>query len=250
MCGRTSAPFHRRGWSRTGWSVTNSEIFGASATDAFANVVVTQISPRPAPTRWALVGNCIHDAGNAPTSARGQLHQVYVNEVGDSVGSVIARNLFLNTPYGAAVKLGNGGTADAPGVQRVQVANNTMYNDGFGVLLHARVRGNIVRGNLIVNPTYKISDGKSTVGVYLNALTRGASGTAPNSGQQNWFTNATFTFFNQKDQPNTFSVGGDNLHRPNPMLHQGGCSSYAPAVAAAKAYGRYAPTSYYTLPTG
>ncbi len=234
--------------SGVGWKVVNSEVFGAANTDAFANVVITKIGARRVPAKFQLVGNCIHDGGNAPASARGSLHQVYVNAVGDTQGGLIARNIIRNSPYGAGVKLGNGGATDAPGPERVQVANNTFYNNGQSVLLHGRVRGNIVRGNLSVVTTIKLTNGRDTVGVYLNALTRGRTGTATNSGQQNWFYSSSIPIFNQRSASGTFSTGADNYRRPNPVLHQGGCSSWAPALQAAKPYGKYAPTNYYYAP--
>lgn len=237
--------------SGVGWRVADSEIYGASATGAFANVVVTAINSgagtRPVPTRWQIIGNCIHDAGTGPAAKAGQLHQIYVNAVGDTRRGLIARNIFLNTPDGAAVKLGNGGLVNAPGPQNVQVANNTIFRTSLGVLMHARVTGNVVRGNLVVAPTYRLNNGRS-VGIYLHQLTRGAAGTPPNRIQQNYFAYASIPVFNQASAAGTFVDGGDNGNRANPVLHQGGCHSWAPATPAARAYGRYSATSYYTLP--
>ena len=238
--------------SGTGWQLVEDEISGASRTGAYANLTITKIDSggliRPVPTRWQVMGSCLHDAGTGPASAYGKLHQIYVNAVGDTRGGLIARNVFVNTPMGAAVKLGNGGLPDAPGPQGVQVANNTLYRNNLSVLMHGRVRANAVRGNLVVGSGYRLHDGR-TVGLYLNKLTLGPTPTPTNRAGHNWFATTSIPLFDNGSARGSLINEGDDLSRPTTAFTNAVCGgSWTPTVPAARAYGRSAPTSYYRLP--
>jgi hypothetical protein len=232
--------------SGTGWTATDLEVFGAKQTGAYSNVNIARFNGWPNASRYIFAFNCVHDAGVEPTRA-GSMHEIYVTALGDNGNALIARNTLFNTPQGAAIKIGNGGVADTPGPQKVQIANNTMFYNGTQVLMFARITDNIVRGNLLVGSTRKLSNGDS-VGVYLAALTRGATGTQANLIQQNYSSNLTRPLFDNGSQSGTFTNGGDNNVSPGPGFTSGGCGGLRPSDAHAQLYGRYASRSLYTMP--
>ncbi len=232
--------------SGTGWKATDLEVFGAKQTGAYSNVNIARFNGWPNTSRYVFAFNCVHDAGVEPTRA-GSMHDVYVTAVGDNGNALIARNSLFNSPQGAAIKVGNGGVADTPGPQRVQVANNTMFANGEQVLMFARITDNVVRGNLFVASTRKLSNGDS-VGVYLAGLTRGAAGTRANLIQQNFFSGLTRPLFDNGSQAGTFTNGGDNNLSAGPRFNNTGCSGFKPADAHAQLYGRYASRSLYVNP--
>lgn len=232
--------------SGTGWKATDLEVFGAKQTGAYSNVNIARFNGWPNTSRYVFAYNCVHDAGVESTRA-GSMHDVYVTAVGDNGNALIVRNSLFNSPQGAAIKVGNGGVADTPGPQRVQVANNTMFGNGEQVLMFARITDNVVRGNLFVASTRKLSNGDS-VGVYLAGLTRGAAGTRANLIQQNFFSGLTRPLFNNGSQTGTFTNGGDNNVSAGPRFTSTGCSGFRPADAHAQLYGRFASRSMYTNP--
>lgn len=234
--------------SGTGWMVNGLEVTGAARTGAYANVVITRINGWTTPTRWLFVNSCVHGGGVFPESRRGQLHEIYVTSTGDNAQGLIARNTLFDTPFGAAVKIGNGGVPGAIGPDNVQVANNTMFSNGTQVLLFGRTTGNSVRGNLIVGSTRKLSNGRDTVGIYLNGLTRGPVGTRTNLVQQNDFYNPSYPLYNLGSASGTFRNGGDNNNGAPPAFGSGGCAGLRPTEAHARFYGRYAARNLFTMP--
>ncbi len=234
--------------SGTGWRVTNTEVFGAAQTGAYANVVIAKYQGWSMPQKFVFAENCVHDGGHVD-ARRGQLHEIYVTAVGDSANSLIARNTLYNTPYGAAIKLGDGGIANAPGVDNVQVSNNTMWNNGIQILLFARTTGNKIRGNLFVKSTRTLTNGRDTTGFYLLNVVRGSSGTYPNMIEQNYFASTTFPIFDNRSAPGVLVNRGDNnAYAGIAGITTGGCEGLQPGDAHAKYYGRYTSRSLYVAP--
>jgi len=232
--------------SGTGWVATGLEVFGAKQTGAYSNVNIARFDGWPTTSRYVFAYNCVHDGGEVAERA-GSMHQIYVTALGDNGNGLIARNTLFGTPQGAAVKIGNGGVADTPGPQKVQIANNTMFYNGEQVLMFARITNNTVRGNLMVGSTRKLSNGDS-VGVYLAGLTRGAAGTTANLIQQNYSSNLTRPLFDNGSQAGTYTNGGDNNINAGPRFTSSGCAGLKPADTHAQLYGRYASRSLYVNP--
>lgn len=235
--------------SGTGWKATELEVTGASATGAYSNVNIARYTGWPIPRKWVFAYNCVHDGGQSPPERTGQLHEVYVTAIGDTQNALIARNIFFNTPFGAAIKIGDGGIHDAPGPDNVQVANNTMYNNGIQVLLFGRTTGHKIEGNLFVKSTRTLTNGRDTVGDYMLNLTRGAAGTYPNLIKQNYYAGATYPIFDNASAGGSFYDGGDNNRYPaGTGFRSAGCSGFVPTDAHAQLYGRYASRSLYVNP--
>lgn len=219
----------------TGWSLLDSEVFGARQTGGHANVVVAKIGSWPMPTNWTIADNAIHDAG-ADATRPGTQHEIYLTAVGNTGRGLIVRNLLYNTPEGATVKIGNGGLANSPGISGVQVADNTMYCNFEQVLLHGNVSNNTVTDNLMVLSTRAMGDG-GTVGVYL----AGVTGTN-NLIKGNYYYAITKPIFNLAST-GSFTDGGDNRIRGNPQFDRTASPYFHPRTVPARAYGRYAATN-------
>ncbi len=219
----------------TGWSLMNSEVFGATQTGAFANVVVAKTSPQPMPTNWVIADNAIHGGGRNASKA-GKLHEIYLTAVGDARHGLIVRNSLYDTPEGATVKIGSGGLANSPGISGVQVTDNTMWNNFEQVLLHGKVSDNFVEANLMIRSTRHMGDG-NTAGVYL----AGVTGTH-NVIRGNYSFSVTRPIYNN-DSTGHFTDGGKNKTGADPRFDATTVAGFHPRAAAAKAYGRYAPVS-------
>lgn len=224
--------------SGNNWTLMDSEVFGARQTGALANLVVAKVSSAwPMPVNWVIADNAIHDAGATPSKA-GTQHEIYLTAVGNAGHALIVRNLFYNTPDGAAVKLGNGGETNSPGISGVQVDNNTMYNNFEQVLLHGNVSNNSVRGNLMILSTRAQGDG-GTVGVYLAGVTgkNNVIGT-------NYFYKVSKPLYNNLST-GAFINGGGNVIAANPRFNTAAPGQLRPATVKAQAYGAYARTNYW-----
>lgn len=219
----------------TGWSLMNSEVFGATQTGAFANVVVAKTSPQPMPTNWVIADNSIHGGGRDASKA-GKLHEIYLTAVGDARRGLIVRNSLYDTPEGATVKIGSGGLENSPGISGVQVTDNTMFNNFEQVLLHGKVSNNFVEANLMIRSTRHMGDG-NTAGVYL----AGVTGTH-NVIRGNYSYSVTRPIYNN-DSTGHFTDGGKNTNGADPRFDSTTLTGFHPRTAAAKAYGRYAPTA-------
>jgi hypothetical protein len=222
----------------TGWQLLDSEVFGARVTGALANVVVAEVQTRfGMPTNWVISGNSIHDSG-ATKSKAGKQHEIYLTAAGDAHG-LIVRNLFYNTPEGAAVKIGNGGLANSPGINYVQVDDNTMFNGFEQILMHGNVSHDSVVGNLMVDSTRAMGNG-DTVGVYLAGVTG-----SNNLISHNYFSRLTLPVYNNHSGAQTFTNGGGNAVRANPRFDRAAAFAFHPETVAAQAFGAYAPVSYW-----
>jgi len=216
----------------TGWTVKNSEFFGASVTNAYSNVTISSDSyGTGAPRGFMFTGNCVHDAGRSTGRARyGTDHNIYVSYAGDrGSGGVISRNVIFNHANGVGIKLGNGGIPRAPGPWNVQVAYNTIAQGGRQVFLHADVRGNTISRNILADSTQPFGVVKTTVSVYLNQVIGGGNGFA-----NNYATGSTMFSFGKSAR-----IGVDNVVRPSPHFSGSGCGGFRPTTPAAVGYGRY-----------
>lgn len=224
--------------SGNNWTLMDSEVFGARQTGALANVVVAKVSSAwPMPVNWVIAQNAVHDSGATPARA-GTQHEIYLTAVGNAGRGLIVRNLFYNTPEGAAVKIGNGGLPNSPGISGVQVDNNTMFNNFEQVLLHGNVSNNVVRGNLMVLSTRAQGDG-GTVGVYLAGVTgrNNVIGT-------NYFYKVSKPLYNLLST-GAYTNGGGNTIAADPRLSPAAPNGLHPATVRAQAYGAYARTTYW-----
>lgn len=221
----------------TGWALLNSEVFGASATGALANVVVAKIGSWPMPTNWMISGNTIHDAGTNKAKP-GMQHEIYLTAVGNTVHGLITKNIFYNTSQGANVKIGNGGVVNSPGISGVQVTNNTMYKSFEQVLLHGNVSNNVVKGNLMILSTRAQGDG-NTVGVYLAGVTG-----KNNVIQNNYFYRVSRPVYNN-DSSGSFVNRANPAARPNPQFNTTAIGGFRPRAALAAKYGAYSTVKYW-----
>lgn len=213
----------------TGWSLQHSEVTGAHVTGALANVVVSSTTSRP--TNFTIAYDAIHE-GATNSAKGGMLHEIYLTAVGSAGHSVISHNAIYDTPQGAAVKIGDGGKPNAPGISGVQVKDNTMYKNYEQVLMHGNVSDNTITRNLMVLSTHRQHNGQH-VGVYLTTVTG-----HHNLVKDNWFARLSTPVYSNSG-PGTYVDGGGNKVRADPGFTSLGASGFTPRVAAAKAYGRY-----------
>lgn len=213
----------------TGWSLQHSEVTGAHATGALANVVVASTTSRP--TNFTIAYDAIHE-GATNSAKGGMLHEIYLTAVGSAGHSVISHNAIYDTPQGAAVKIGDGGKPNAPGISGVHVTDNTMYKNYEQVLMHGNVSDNTITRNLMVLSTHRQHNGQH-VGVYLTTVTG-----HHNLIKDNWFARLSTPVYSNSG-PGTYVNGGRNTVRSDPRFTSLGASGFTPRVAAAKAYGRY-----------
>ncbi len=215
----------------TGWSLTDSEVFGARATGALANVVVSKVT-FGMPTNWTIAHDAIHDGGAVAAKA-GMQHEIYLTAVGNAGHAVIRNNALYNTSEGAAVKIGNGGLANAPGISGVSVVNNTMYANFEQVVLHGAVSNNLIQRNLMVLSTRRQGNG-NTVGVYVHQLAG-----ANNVIRDNYLSAVTTPIYASPGSSG-FRDGGGNIRSVDPRFDHVLAWSFHPGTAAARAYGRWA----------
>ncbi len=214
----------------TGWSLSDSEVFGARATGALANVVVSSVTSMP--TNWTIAHDAIHDGG-AVASKAGMQHEIYLTAVGNAGHAVIRNNALYNTSEGAAVKIGNGGLANAPGISGVSVVENTMYANFEQVVLHGAVSNNLIQRNLMVLSTRKLGNG-TTVGVYVHQLAG-----SNNVIRDNYLYAVTTPIFVGAGSRG-FTDGGGNIRSFDPRFDHVLAWAFHPGTVAARAYGRWA----------
>ncbi len=215
----------------TGWSLSDSEVFGARATGALANVVVSRVT-FGMPTNWTIAHDAIHDGG-AVASKAGMQHEIYLTAVGNAGHAVIRNNALYNTSEGAAVKIGNGGLANAPGISGVSVVDNTMYANFEQVVLHGAVSNNLIQRNLMVLSTRKMGNG-NTVGVYVHELAG-----SNNVIRDNYLYAVTTPIFVGAGSRG-FTDGGGNIRSVDPRFDHVLAWAFHPGTAAARAYGCWA----------
>jgi len=213
----------------SGWSLMHSEIFGAGATGALANVVVAKLTTMP--TNWTIADNAIHDGG-ANASQAGKQHEIYCTAVGNAGHALIVRNALYDTPEGAGVKLGNGGLVNSPGISGVQVTDNTLVNNFEQILLHGQVSNNTIAGNLLIRSTRALGNG-ATVGVYLAGVTG-----RNNLIKNNYLYSVTSPIYDN-NSTGSYLNGGNNTIHADPRFDSATPWTFHPTTTAAQAYGRY-----------
>lgn len=134
----------------TGWAVDGVELFGAANTVGYGTLALNSrngVGPRD----FAVVNSCIHD-GPTPRTEAGY-HGIYASAAGSGgrASGLIANNVIFNYPGGAGVKLGAGGVNGSVGPWNIRVDHNTIFNSGFGIVLHGRLNGESLTGNLMGN---------------------------------------------------------------------------------------------------
>jgi len=218
-----------------GWSVTNSEFWGARETNAFANVAIAGSGGEP--SGFSFASNCLHDA--AATSASNSDQNIYISFAGSaSTSGSVARNVIWGSPRGEAIKLGNGGAVNAPGPWNVTITNNTLVSNGRQVLLTGDVRYNRILKNLLVHPTAPFHSDPRTTQIYVNGrIGRG------NLVARNYAYQASMLGFDTahvvRFSANTQSNAGWSDPRFSTV---GACSAFHPTNSRAAAYGRYGTT--------
>ncbi len=160
-----------------GWTVSNSEFFGARATNAYSNVTIAgnnpenaKSNPAASPSGFRFFSNCVHDAAKSTRAATD--HNIYVNFLGGrGTGGRIDHNTVYGHPNGAGIKLGDGGATNALGPWGVRVDANTVADGGRQILLHGNVRNNVIAGNLLGRSTTKFTKSPKTTAIYVNKVT-------------------------------------------------------------------------------
>lgn len=215
-----------------GWTVSDSEIFGAADTGALANVAIQgSTAAQTMPTNWQFTGNCVHDGGNSPVTRPGMMHEIYVTAQGAAYGQIVG-NLLYNTPDGAAVKVGFGGQPGALGASDIAITGNTMVNNGRQILVFGSVSGISITRNLMALSTNPMTDGRTRPAVYLNRLVGSGSVVG-----QNYVWGSNRSIFDLQSQPGSWTdTGGNTVEAIAPALAGTGCQVH-PTAAAAVPYG-------------
>ena len=218
-----------------GWTVDSSEFWGALATNAYANVVISGTGGYP--RGFTFTQNCLHDAAQSSRTATTD-HNLYVNFQGSTLtGGLIARNTMWNAPHGENIKLGDGGVDGALGPWNVRVANNTLVLGGRQILLHANVRNNTVIGNLFYDATAPFVSNPQTTQVYIHDVIGPG-----NSFSDNYWSTSTMFMYNPL---NAVTVGAGNIAGPNPAFAApNSCAGWRQTAPAALPYGRWGTSSY------
>ena len=133
-----------------GWAIDGVELFGAGNTVGYGTLALNG-NNGAGPRDFAVVNSCIHDG--APARGAAGYHGIYASAVGTGgrASGLIADNVIFNYPGGAGIKLGAGGARGAVGPWNIRVEHNTIFDSGFGVLLHGRLNAESVTGNLMGN---------------------------------------------------------------------------------------------------
>jgi hypothetical protein len=211
------------------WSLSGDEVFGAGATGALANVAVARVNPAfPVPTNWSITQSCVHDGGVDPARP-GIMHEIYVT-VGGALHGSITHNRLFDTPNGGAIKIGE---AVGPSGSNISITNNTMFDNGKQVILQGDASDETVRGNLMVDSTWKLSDRKTTVAMYWAGVS-GHGTTIAN----NYIFRATRPMFSLGGSGSSWTNGGGNSVRTTgPRFAAVGCTGLIPTTATAALYG-------------
>lgn len=214
----------------TGWTWERSEISGA---ESYANILVAR-SPESqtqgVPNNWILRNNCIHDTdADANNNNTDQDHNIYVNgKSGSGVGE-ISRNILFNAPNGENIKLAGGTSPE--GTNSIKITYNTIYRASKNILIGWSSKNNIIERNLIVDAigTQKV----------LRAFQLTGSGNIARNNY--WFDDQSTMQFFDPTPYTSISDGVGNI-KGNPQFDSvTSCSGFKPQVAAAQAYGAYAP---------
>jgi hypothetical protein len=206
-----------------GWTFKNGELWGARS---YASLIIATTKPGQ-PADWRLVGNCLHDTyGVHPPF---QDHNLYIAAGLDSGPGVVERNLLFNATNGENIKVGAGSGGE---VSHVTIRNNTLYNASQNALVAQASEHIVFERNLM---------GRST-GKWWYPNLRGFSVTgAGNIARQNMGFAAS-KFLLNTNSTTGIADGGGNLFPVDPVFASASCAGFQPTNAAAKMYGRWAPS--------
>jgi outer membrane protein assembly factor BamB len=203
-----------------GWSLSNSELYGARSYAAL--LVAGDVAHEP--SAWSVTSNCIHDT--YATNATNQDQLIYAN-TGVSPGrGLIAHNLLFNATNGMGVKLG-GPTSASGGGAFVKVVSNTVYNTAQSVLISWNSHDNTVDHNLFV----KVGTGYANIrGYQLKGTNNVATQNAGNAAAEFLLNDAGYTGVRD---------GGGNLFPDDPQFsNTASCSGFSVGNTALAQYGR------------
>ena len=154
-----------------GWTVSNSEFFGANNTHSYWNLGIGGYQPGAPtadgpndcanePRNFAVTGNTFHHPyTDGSTSA--VYHHIYAYFEGSAgTSGTISRNVFAGFRNGAGIKLG---AANPLCAWNVRVEFNTFYDGVRALVMEDDIRGIVVNGNL----TDQIRGGGGTSGPNL-----------------------------------------------------------------------------------
>lgn len=215
-----------------GWSVDHIEAFGASATGAYANVVINARDGR-GPAGFALTQSCIH--GAARTNGPAGYHNIYVNSQGtSSVSGTISRNVIFDNPQGGGIKIGFAGARGAPGAWNVAVERNTIAQGLFGVVLHGVLSGERITGNLMGD--FQRSRGSGYRGAKRSGIYSHFVQGQGNAAWDNYFFSTDRVL--RRSGRARIGIARSNVIGPAPAFDAQACGGWHPSGSGA-GYGAY-----------
>jgi hypothetical protein len=200
----------------TDWVLEGSEIWGARS---YAGLLIGD-GKRNNLGRFDVRNNCIHDT--YPTNGANQDHNIYIDDTTKSpyAHGVIERNLIFDAYNGRGIKLGPPGGTGGP--RNVTVRYNTFFGAYQNVSLSRDASHNRIYRNIFSDAT------DASIGAYHLAGTDNLA-----------YDNLTFDSARIADAGITLGPG--NRFPLDPQFDRIGCDGFHPRVAAARAYGRFAP---------
>jgi hypothetical protein len=241
-----------------GWSVTNSEFFGANNTHAYWNLGIGGYQPGPPtpdgandcanePRAFTVAGNVFHHP-NVEGSTKAIYHHIYAYFEGSSgTSGTISRNIFTGFRNGAGIKLG---AANRLCAWNVRIEFNTFYDGVRAIVMEDDVRGIRFKGNL----TDRIRGGGGASGPHLSVALGAVAATNPTNVISHTYAANNANPLKRiwgpvKEGPGVLANGGDNPYRSsgNPQFNStnpSAANSFRPANPTAKQYGRYASGTY------
>lgn len=165
-----------------GWTLRDLEVFGASETGAYSNLVISgarsgidEPCADDEPSAFVVERSCFHHPYVDPAldehpdpavrRTRAFYHNVYVSFEGhERSNGVLRNNVFRGNRNGAGVKLGRA-PGERVGAQNVVLEHNTFLEGRVAVILADDVRNNRIEGNIMSNLSGRVEVGES-VGVY------------------------------------------------------------------------------------
>jgi hypothetical protein len=241
-----------------GWTVANSELFGANATGAYWNLGIGGYQPgaptpdsendcRDEPRDFTITGNTFHHPyTDGSTSAI--YHHIYSYFEGSTgTSGVISRNVFTGFTNGAGIKLG---AAYPLAAWNVRVEFNTFHNGVRAIIMEDDVRGITFKGNL----TDQIRGGGGMSGPNLSVALGAVAAANPSNVISHTYaannTNPLQKIWGPvKEGPGVLQDGGDNAYRAgdDPQFNSTDPTvpgSFRPGNPQATAYGRYGSGSF------
>jgi hypothetical protein len=200
----------------TDWVLENSEIWGARA---YAGLLIGD-GQRNNLGRFDVRNNCIHDT--YPTNGVNQDHDIYIDDttLSPNARGTIERNLIFNAYNGRGIKLGPPGNTGGP--RNITVRYNTFFGAYQNVSLSRDASHNRIYRNIFAGAT------DANIGTFHLAGTDNLA-----------FDNLAFGSKRLAD--NGVALGAGNRFPLDPQFDRIACNGFHPRLAAARAYGRFAP---------